>query len=256
MRRKMSLVTAGVLAVGALLGSLTTSGGLVAIAQAQSQPTTFVDRLTYSRAIEAAIWSRRLTGVKGLMDGLQRDAGVGYNDIGYFSKVQNSKFKWPTSNATTPYVVGYWNAEKEPVVVEIPPATPDVSVFGLPADAWQRPIADVGPDGVDGGRGAKYLLTTPEYRGPVPPGFIALQQTTYNGYMALRPVLKDNSAASLQKAVEYVKRVKIFPAVSGEQSTDALHRPLRQKGEPRLSARCGYVSHAPRDDPDRAHRGA
>ena len=52
------------------------------------------------------------------MDGLQRDAGVGYNDIGYFSKVQNSKFKWPTSNATTPYVVGYWNAEKEPVVVE------------------------------------------------------------------------------------------------------------------------------------------
>jgi hypothetical protein len=85
-----------------LLGSLTASGGLVTIAQAQSQPNTFADRLTYSRAIEAAIWARPLTGVKALIDGLQRDAGVGYNDIGYFSKVQNSKFKWPTSNATTP----------------------------------------------------------------------------------------------------------------------------------------------------------
>jgi hypothetical protein len=78
-------------------------------------------------------------------------------------------------------------------------------------DAWQRWIADVGPDGVDGGRGAKYLLITPEYRGPVPPGFIVLRQTTYNGYMSLRPVLKDNSAASLQKAVEYVKQIKIYP---------------------------------------------
>jgi hypothetical protein len=177
----------------------------------QSQPNTFADRLTYSRAVEAAIWARPLTGFKALMDGLQRDAGVGYNDIGYFSKVQNSKLKWPTANATTPYVVGYWNAEKDAAVVEIPPATPDVSVFGLLADAWQRPIADVGPDGVDGGRGAKYLLTTSEYRGPAPPGYILLQQTTYNGYMALRLVLKDNSAASLQKAAEYVKRVKIFP---------------------------------------------
>jgi hypothetical protein len=125
MRTQMSLVTARALAVGALLGLLTASGGPVTIAHAQSQPTTFVDRLKYSRAVEAAIWARPLTGVKALMDGLQRDAGVGYNDIGYFSKVQNSKFKWPTSNATTPYVVGYWNAEKEPVVVEIPPATAD-----------------------------------------------------------------------------------------------------------------------------------
>jgi hypothetical protein len=178
---------------------------------AESQPQTFADNLTYSRAVEAAIWARPLTGTKALIDGLQRDGGVGYNDIGYSSKIQNSKLKCPTANSTTPYVVGYWNAEKEPVVVEIPPATPDVSVFGLLADAWQRPIVDVGPDGVDGGRGAKYLLTTPEYRGPLPPGYLLLQQTTYNGYLALRLVLKDNSAASLQKSAEYVKLVKISP---------------------------------------------
>jgi hypothetical protein len=86
---------------------------------AESQPQTFADNLTYSRAVEAAIWARPLTGVKALIDGLQRDAGVGYNDIGYFSQLQNSKFKWPTTKVTTPYVIDYWNAEKEPVVVEI-----------------------------------------------------------------------------------------------------------------------------------------
>jgi hypothetical protein len=46
---------------------------------------------------------------------------------------------------------------KEPVVVEIPPETSDVSAFGDLMDAWRRPIADVGPDGIDGGPGGRYL---------------------------------------------------------------------------------------------------
>ena len=97
---------------------------------AQSRPKTFGDRLKHSRAVEAAIWARPFTGFKAMMDGLQRDGGVGYNDIGYHSKVQNSKLKWPTANATTPYVLAYWNIEKEPVAVQIPRATPDVTVYG------------------------------------------------------------------------------------------------------------------------------
>jgi hypothetical protein len=60
--------------------------------------------------------------------------------------MQNAKLKWPTTNGTTPYALGYWNVEKEPVVVEIPPATPDIIIFGTLFDAWQRPIIDVGSD--------------------------------------------------------------------------------------------------------------
>ena len=184
---------------------------LVTIAQAQSQPKTFADRLNYSRAIEAVIWARPLTGFKAMMDGLQRDGDVGNHDIGYFSRVQNSKLKWPTTNATTPYALGYWSVEKEPVVVQIPPESPDIKIFGTLLDAWQRPMADVGPEGVDGGRGAKYLLIAPEYRGPVPIGFIPVQQTTHNGWVSLRLILKDNSPASLQKVAAYVKQVTISP---------------------------------------------
>jgi hypothetical protein len=72
-------------------------------------------------------------------------------------------------------------------------------------------MADVGPEGVDGGRGAKYLLIAPEYRGPVPIGFIPVQQTTHNGWVSLRLILKDNSPASLQKVAAYVKQVTISP---------------------------------------------
>jgi hypothetical protein len=35
-------------------------------------PTTFADKLTYSRAVEAAIWARPLRGTKAFIDGLQR----------------------------------------------------------------------------------------------------------------------------------------------------------------------------------------
>ena len=220
MRKRMTLAAAALFAAGALFGWLPSPAvgqenkpqtGATTASGAQSEPKTFVDRLKYSRAIEAAIWARPLTGFKAMMDGLQRDGGVGYNDIGYFSRVQNSKFKWPTTNATTPYVLGYWNVEKEPVVVQIPPESPDVKIFGTLLDAWQRPMADVGPEGVDGGRGAKYLLIAPEYRGPVPSGFIPVPQTTYNGWVSLRLILKGNSAASLQKVAAYVKQVKVSP---------------------------------------------
>jgi hypothetical protein len=186
---------------------------------AQSQPKTFAERLTYSRAIEAAIWARPLTGVKALIDGLQRDAGVGYNDVGYFSQLQNSKFQWPTTNVNDP--VRNRLLERREGRCGRGDSARDAGCQCLrsPGGRLAAPDADVGPDGIDGGRGAKYLLTTPEYRGPVPPGYLMLKQTTYNGYMSLRLVLKDNSAASLQKAVEYVKLIKVYPLSQANNPT-------------------------------------
>ena len=47
-------------------------------------------------------------------------AGVGPNDIAYFSQIQNWKFQTATPNNTTPYVNFYWNIANGPVVVDIP----------------------------------------------------------------------------------------------------------------------------------------
>ena len=44
-----------------------------------------------------------------------------------------------------------------PVVVEIPPSSKDVGLFGTLMDAWQRPIEDVGAKGKDKGRGQNIL---------------------------------------------------------------------------------------------------
>jgi len=50
------------------------------------------------------------------------------------------------------------------VVVEIPEATDKASLYGQIVDHWQLSIADVGPSGIDKGKGGKILLTPPGYR--------------------------------------------------------------------------------------------
>ena len=95
------------------------------------------DRMTYHRAIDAAVWAMPLMNFKSYRDGIAK-AGVGPNDIGYFSKIQDWKFQTATPNNTTPYIVTYWNVKDGPIVVEIPPSADGVGIFGTLMDAWQR----------------------------------------------------------------------------------------------------------------------
>ena len=41
-------------------------------------------------------------------------------------------------------------------------------------DCWQSALEDVGPAGVDKGKGGKYLIFPPGYKDKVPDGYIAL----------------------------------------------------------------------------------
>ncbi len=100
---------------------------LSTIIATSSQADTFdpgnanlADRMTYHRAIDAAVWAMPLMNFKFFRDGLA-DVGVGPNDIGYYSKLQDWKYQTATPNNTTPYISTYWNIEDGPVVVEIPP---------------------------------------------------------------------------------------------------------------------------------------
>jgi len=168
------------------------------------------DRMLYHRAIDAAVWAMPLMNFKFYRDALA-DAGVGPNDIGYYSKIQNWKFQTATPNNTTPYILTYWNIKDGPLVVEIPPSTQDVGIFGTLMDAWQRPIEDVGALGRDRGKGAKYLLVPPGYNGPLVPKALVYEQRTYNGFVALRPIIKSSTPENLAKAAAFVKQIKIYP---------------------------------------------
>lgn len=59
-----------------------------------------------------------------------------------------SRHGFLTANDVTPYVVGSLSSKGGPLVVELPAASDKVSYFGTFVDAWQAPIADVGPPGM------------------------------------------------------------------------------------------------------------
>lgn len=110
-----------------------------------------------------------------------------------------------------PYMMPFFNtALGGPMIIEIPPANGG-SITGSIMDAWQTPLEDVGPAGVDAGKGGKYLILPPDYRDRVPDGYLPLPCQTYQRYALLRSILKSGSPEDFTKAIEYGKRIKFYP---------------------------------------------
>ena len=96
------------------------------------------------------------------------------------------------------------------MVLEIPPVEGG-SITGSVDDGWQTAIEDVGPAGVDKGKGGKYLILPPGYRDEIPKGYTTLPSDTNAGFGLLRSNLASGSDADIAKAVDYGKRVRFYP---------------------------------------------
>jgi hypothetical protein len=118
-----------------------------------------------------------------------RDAHARVNQIVFWSRLPDWKNQTLTPNPDSIYFMPFFSTDVGPLVLEIPPAG-DGSITGSVMDWWQIPLEDVGPAGVDQGKGGKYLLPPPGYAEPTPDGYIVLPSTTFQGYGLLRSILK------------------------------------------------------------------
>jgi hypothetical protein len=99
-----------------------------------------------------------------------------------------------------------------PLVFEAPP-----QLQGILLDFWQRPIpvdggkffGDVGFAGPDAGKGGKFLLLPPGYKGAVPKGYYVYRSATNNVFIFLRSFYQDPK--NLMPAVALVEQSKIYP---------------------------------------------
>src|SRR6476659_2720081 len=97
-----------------------------------------------------------------------------WNQIVYWSHLPDWKIQTLTPNPDAIYFTPFIDtAEAGPMVLEVPPADGG-SITGTVMDAWQCPLEDVGPAGVDRGKGGKYLILPPGYAGTAPAGYIPL----------------------------------------------------------------------------------
>ena len=73
------------------------------------------------------------------------------------------------------------------------------------------PLVDVGPAGEDRGRGGKYLLLPPDFKGNAAAGYIVVRSQTHNGYALFRAIPKTSSDEDVAGAIALVKQLRLYP---------------------------------------------
>ncbi len=169
------------------------------------------ERMMQRRAVEAVIWGMPAVNFDLMLQAMIGSANGKPNQIVYWSRLPDWKNQTLTPNPDVIYLMPFFNTKDVgPMVLEIPPADDGV-INGTIIDAWQVPLEDVGPAGVDKGKGGKYLILPPGHQGATPDGYIALPSANYQGYALLRSILRSGSDADVAKAVDYAKRIKLYP---------------------------------------------
>jgi hypothetical protein len=133
---------------------------------------TLGDELLFQRATQTYLWAMSLVNTMGMKDGSEKVFGAGYHVLPVWKKRLDARTLVTTPNSDVIYAMGYVDLGKDgPLVFEAPP-----NLQGILLDFWQRPIpvdggkfyGDVGFAGPDGGKGGKFLLLPPGYKGDVP----------------------------------------------------------------------------------------
>ena len=72
----------------------------------------------------------------------------------------------------------------------------------------QRYVADIGPLGPDKGKGGKFLILPPGYKGSAPKGYFVVRSPTYSVTFAMRGFQADGKT---DQAVGLMKQTKVYP---------------------------------------------
>jgi hypothetical protein len=126
------------------------------------------------------------------------------NKVGIFSKLLDSKSLYLTGNTSTLYAQAYLDTEIDgPTVIEVPPG-----MLGAINDAWFRYVADLGVIGPDKGKGGKYLVLPPGYKGDVPSGYFVVRPKTFWSWAMVR----GSTAQGLEHEVKLMEgKIRIYP---------------------------------------------
>jgi hypothetical protein len=162
------------------------------------------DYMDRARAVEAFINMTPAVSMYHIRQG-QRDLGLTQsNQILIAEEMGDSKPLVLTWNNTSLYTWGFLDLKKDgPTVIEIPP-----DVLGILDDMYFRYITDMGAAGPDRGKGGKYLILPPGYKGDVPDGYYVFESKTYGVWNFMRGYVRD----SVKAAAKNIKQnLKVYP---------------------------------------------
>ncbi len=161
------------------------------------------DNLDFHRGVEAFLSGIQVASMSALRKGC---LGVGppNTTVQIFEDLMDSKALWLTPNTTSIYNVAWLELKDEPMVIETPP-----DVLGIIDDHWFKYVGDFGRLGPDKGKGGKFLIVPPGYKGKVPEGYFVFRTNTYGNWVIWRGFQVDGST---KPAVESTKKIfRMYP---------------------------------------------
>jgi hypothetical protein len=156
--------------------------------------TMLFDIMDAQRASQAYMWATPLIGFASWKSEQAKSYEADrFGDFVVFKSLKEKR-GIVTANLTTPYIIGFMNLEKAPILIDYPAG----KTIGGVLDVWQRPVASFGMAGSDKGKGGKYLVIGPkddltEYSDK---GQIVIQSPSNNIFLGLRIIDTDPQFAA------------------------------------------------------------
>jgi len=161
--------------------------------------------LTYHRAVDVFLDEMAGSSMYAMRNGFKELGIVKSNQMVIFETLMDSRSLWLTANTETVYASNFLDLKEDSsIVIEAPS-----NVLGILDDMWMRYITDIGNAGPDKGKGGKYLILSPDYKGEIPEGFYVFKSQTYGVWFVLRGFLVNGDP---KPAVENIEsNLKIYP---------------------------------------------
>ena len=155
------------------------------------------DNLDFQRAVQAYLMALPPVSQAGMRAGL-RQWGPDNQTVVTWENLMDSRTLALSANDDTVYSVVWLDLSQGPLVIEAPPR-----ILGLIDDFWHRWVVDIGLTGQDRGRGGKFLMLPPDYKGTVPDGYFVVRTRTFGNWFPFRSFLVDGDP---RPGVELVKK--------------------------------------------------
>ena len=161
------------------------------------------DYLDRSRAVESFLNCIPAMSMYSIREGMKAFGIDAYNKIVIYDNLLDSKALWLTANTSTMYAMGWLDLKDGPLVVDLPPR-----MLGILDDMAFLYMTDLGMAGPDQGRGGRFLILPPDYKGTVPPGFHVVKSKTYGAWLFMRGYL-DKGIEAASKNIR--DNLKVYP---------------------------------------------
>ncbi len=165
---------------------------------------TVYDYLDHSRAVEVFLNSIPAISIATLREGQASVGADTCNKICIWDTLMDSTTLLLTGNTSTMYAVGFLDLEKDgPSVIDLPPG-----MLGILDDMAFHYMTDLGVAGPDKGKGGKFLVLPPDYKGDVPDGYFVVPSNTNGVWVFMRGYLDKG----LKAASDNIRNnLKVYP---------------------------------------------